>query len=414
MTNVLFDFFVFDLGNSFRLAFEIAYFGLYIIIPVAIFVFLAKTWTNYVRLKFIEGKGQILLEIKIPKEITKSPAAMEIFFSQIHSKGSPDHLIETYVDGAIPGWHSLEIVSIEGNLKFFIWTWPKNKDTIEAQLYAQYPDIEIHEVDEDYTSGVSYDLNKYIMWGGHFTLSKPDPYPIKTYIDYGMDKDPKEEFKIDPMSAMIEYLGSLRKGEQAWVQILIQGHGSRGLTDGFLFKKPDWTKEAKKLKEELLEEFTPDPDAVGFKRVPLKSETEPVEAIERSMSKFAFDTGIRAMYIAEKESFNPTHIGGLTGSFRQYSSNTLNGFKVGWGTKFKYPWQDFRDMRKNKFIKMVLDAYKRRSFFQVPYKHFKVKPFILTTEELATIFHFPSGVISTPGIEKITSKRSDAPSNLPI
>ena len=64
----------------------------------------------------------------------------------------------------------------------------------------------------------------------------------------------------------------------------------------------------------------------------------------------------------------------------------------------------------------LLHAYKLRSFFELPYKNFGgLKPFILTTEELATIFHFPSGIVSqTPTLTRVPSKKSEAPSNLPI
>ncbi len=38
----------------------------------------------------------------------------------------------------------------------------------------------------------------------------------------------------------------------------------------------------------------------------------------------------------------------------------------------------------------------------------------MTTEELATIFHIPGKVASTPTLARIPSKRSEAPANLPI
>jgi hypothetical protein len=39
---------------------------------------------------------------------------------------------------------------------------------------------------------------------------------------------------------------------------------------------------------------------------------------------------------------------------------------------------------------------------------------ILNTEELATIFHFPGQVAGTPTLERVPSKKAEAPSNLPI
>jgi hypothetical protein len=59
----------------------------------------------------------------------------------------------------------------------------------------------------------------------------------------------------------------------------------------------------------------------------------------------------------------------------------------------------------------MLDAYKRRAYF---YKPFKKSHFVMNTEELATIYHFPGGVAATPTFSRIGSKKAEAPSNLPI
>jgi hypothetical protein len=59
----------------------------------------------------------------------------------------------------------------------------------------------------------------------------------------------------------------------------------------------------------------------------------------------------------------------------------------------------------------MLDSYKRRSYFFYPYKF---TPLILTNEELATLYHFPGEVASTPGLPRIPSKRAQAPTNLPV
>jgi len=42
------------------------------------------------------------------------------------------------------------------------------------------------------------------------------------------------------------------------------------------------------------------------------------------------------------------------------------------------------------------------------------KPYILTTEELATIYHFPGSVSTTPNLNRVPSKKAEAPSNLPL
>ena len=39
---------------------------------------------------------------------------------------------------------------------------------------------------------------------------------------------------------------------------------------------------------------------------------------------------------------------------------------------------------------------------------------VLSTEELATIFHFPGATVTTPTLTRVPSKRAEAPSDLPV
>jgi hypothetical protein len=382
------------------------------VLPVILAVVLYKLWINYVRLAYIKKQGSVLLEIKLPLEITKSPKAMEVFFTSLYQTGSVT-VLESFWDGVVRPWFSLELVSLGGVVKYYIWTRPKFKSLIETQLYAQYPGIEVYEV-PDYTNNV-YHGTHITMWGTYFKLSKPDAFPIRTYVDYKLDSDlTKEEQKIDPIVPVLEYLGSMRKGEQVWIQILIQAHRKEGFSDLRMKKRPDWKSAAqaqiKKIKDEAVVE-------IDGKKSSLLTEgqKEAISAIDRSLDKFPFEVGFRGIYIAENEVFNPIGITGLIGSVRQYSSNgELNGFKLGWFTDFDYPWQDFKRIRRNSIERQMLKAYKLRSFFQPPFKFFKQKPFILTTEELATIYHFPGRVALTPTFERIVSRKAEAPANLPI
>lgn len=371
------------------------------------------SWFHYIRSDFLAKEGSVLLEIKLPKETNKSPLAMEIFFTSLYQTGAAT-LIETYFKGKVRPWFSLELVSINGQVKFFIWTQPKYRNLIESQLYAQYPDVEIHE-SEDYSLKVPHDPDKIPIWGTYFKLTDPTVYPIKTYVDYGLDQDPKEEYKIDPMTSVLEYLGSLRRGEQVWIQIMIQAHRTVWFKEGHLHKKLDWKHEIEEEIEKIREENKVETDS-EFPMMPIltKGQQEKIASLERSMSKFPFECAIRGFYIAEREAFDPARFSGLIGSFRQYSSNYSNGFKLGKFTDYDYKWQDFKRTRRNWLEKNMLEAYKRRSFFQPPFKFYRQEPFILTTEELATIYHFPGSVAKTPTLHRIPSKRVEAPANLPV
>ncbi|MDP3947691.1 MAG: hypothetical protein Q8Q41_03320, partial [bacterium] len=294
----------------------------------------------------------------------------------------------------------------------------------ESRIYAQYPGAEVFEV-KDYALNVSYDPEKMNVWGITTELVKPDAYPIKTYIDYELDKGNKEQEEIvDPLTPVLEYFGSLKPGEQAWIQIMIQAHRKEGFQDARLFPKPDWKEGVKREIKKIIEEESfvkpGKPGKPGVDKPPMlitfltATQNQTIEAIERNAGKLAYDTMIRIVYTAPLEVYDKMKGLGLVGSTRQFGSKNLNGIKPKWFAGIDYPWGDFRDIRKRRNQRMLLDAYKRRSFFNVPYKHLNGKPYILTTEELATIFHFPGAVATTPTLTRVPSKKAEAPANLPV
>lgn len=386
-------------------------------VPIILALIWWDTWLHWKQRQWIREQGSALIEIKIPREILKSPEAMEIFLGNLSQVGV-GNLIDVYWKGRVRPWFSLELVSIDGTVHFYIWTNAKLKNLLETQLYAQFPSVEVHEV-PDYALGIHRDPERLsIGWIGQFALTKADAYPIKTYIDYGLEKNPKEEYKIDPIVPVLEFLGSLKKGEQAWIQIMVRAHAKEGLKQGRIVTKPDWKKGAEGEIAGIVKKATLKPeDEKAPKMIQLsEAQKKVIDSMQRNLSKPAFDTMIRAAYIAEKPAFNPGNIGGLLGSFRQFGSGDLNGFKPDFNAgKADYPWQDPGGRSKAQWEKQLLEAYKRRAFFYPPFKNFHGNPFILTTEELATIWHFPSeAVAATPTLTRIPSKKAEAPANLPI
>ena len=366
-----------------------------------------KLWLEYIRVDYISKNFDfILLEIKLPRIIEKTPIAMELVLNALYQ---PDKFTwyERWWQGRVIPWFSLELVSIEGAVKFIIRTPAKYKKLISSHIYAQYPDIEVIEI-KDYVSLAPY-LHvsaDWSLWGCHFKLSKPDPYPIKTYIDYGLDSSlTPEEMKSDPITSLIEFLGDVGRNQQIWIQILVQVSGNRFDKPGTFFGKHNWKDEGRRIIAELQEQYAGE---TGMKAT--KRQTEIIHAIERSLGKIGFDVGIRGMYLAKADHFDPANLSGIIGAFQQYSSEDLNGFRPTNTTGFDYPWQDFRGIRLRRKKKKFYDAYVRRSWFHPPYKK---KAFVLNTEELATIYHFPGGVAETPTFNRIESRKGEPPANLP-
>ena len=48
-------------------------------------------------------------------------------------------LTDALLGGRVRDWFSLEIVSLGGEIKFYIWALPKWKNTIESRIYNHYP-----------------------------------------------------------------------------------------------------------------------------------------------------------------------------------------------------------------------------------------------------------------------------------
>ncbi len=385
-------------------------------LPFFLTSLLLHTWFSYKRREWIQSQGSVLLEIKLPRNIDKSPAAMEMalegFWEPIVGT-----LTDAYMKGRVRDWFSLEIVSIGGEVKFFIWALTKWKNIIESRIYAHYPGAEVFEV-KDYALDVSYDPEKMNVWGITTRLVKADAYPIKTYIDYELDRGNKEQEEIvDPIMPVLEYLGSLKPGEQAWIQIMIQAHRKEGFQDARIFSKPDWKEGIKKEIKKIIEEeafVKPGEGKHQTLQHLTKTQDETIKAIERNAGKLAYDTMMRIVYTAPLDIFDKMKGLGLVGSTRQFGSQNLNGIRPHWFSGIDYPWKDFRDINKKRNQRLLLDAYKRRSFFNVPYKHLNGKPYVLTVEELATIFHFPGAVATTPTLTRVPSKKAEAPANLPV
>jgi hypothetical protein len=334
--------------------------------------------------------------------------------------------------GGTRPFFSLEIASFEGRVHFFIWTRASFRRLIESQIYAQYPDVQISEA-VDYTRTITANDEDYIVWGCDFKETAQSPLPIKTYVEYGLDKVQEEPEQVDPLANLVEFMASVGKGEYVWLQYVIRAHrGERygatpaGNNSNRLNKKGKpytWRDEAEELIESIRKETRGAyKDESGIEKFafpnPTKGESEKMAAIDRNVSKLAFDVGIRGIYISRKESFNGAMIGHLINLYKPFTSLGWNGLgSTNWMKKFDdYPWER-AEKRKAHYRREMVEAYRRRQYFYDPFFEGgwpSNKSPIMSTEELATVFHIPSSSVSTPGLERSTSATSDAPANLPM
>jgi len=402
-------------------------------------------WIHYIQQDFISGIDFVLLEVVPPREVLRSPKAMELFMTNALYHFSMKGGKEEYWQGAVWFWFSLEIASIDGQVHFYIRTPTRVRGLIETQIYAQYPQAQVKEV-EDYTLAVDEisPRSSWNGWGGEFMLEKPEAFPIKTYVDYGLDKDPKEEYKVDPISPVIELFGSLQKGEQMWMQIVITPSKKEYHTHGTWFGKHDWATESRIQIEKLRKPYvrrTLQPDGSYYEegRTPALLD-KGLEAISAKTGKIGFDTGIRVCYVAKKEVFDMNSRRNIRLIFRQYGSPNGNQLSRLNSTQGDFYSGIFTASTKTVMLltNRIVHEFRERAFFHLPLRHhifsqnhwrwpfprvFSVDQyikayahhhtFVLNVEELATLWHFPGQILKVPTLERIESKEASPPTNLP-
>ena len=405
--------------------------------PLAYIAF--SLWHHYRQENFIMGIKWVLLEIQVPRDVIKTPAAMELIFSNAFYHKSLKGFWEEFMIGAPWLWFSLEIVSIDGRVHFYIRTPTHIRDLVETQIYAQYPQAKIVEADDYVWNVPQYTKNgDWNMWGCEFNKMKDDVLPIKTYKQVDeMKSGTKEEFKIDPITPTIEFLGSLAKGQQMWIQIVIR-QNIKKYHGPLTHKHLNIYDYGEEFIRNMLEPYTKYGKGAGFGGIDTFEVRAPgfldplVKQMAICLQQIHFDVGVRIITLSDKRIVSEEKFQELRRSsrliFRQFAqpfSNELNRIN---STQFDAPWSDPTGLALTKIKKRMLNFYRMRTFFHPPLQYaFKYpsllsvffpsgKPsiFVLSAEELASLYHFPGMVSETPSFKRIESKIAKPPSNLPV
>ncbi len=389
---------------------------------------------------WLRQQKMILLEIKLPKEVLKPIRAMETVLASIHGATfHPPDWWEYWIDGQIQLSVSFEIVSIDGEPRFFVRCGASYRDAVESSLYSQYPEAEIKEAD-DYTKYVPQNIpNKdWDLFAWDCRLLKDDHYPIKTYPQFETEHELKEEKRIDPVASLLEAMAKIKPGEQMWIQITASPAASDWTThfDAWmeegkilrdkLARRPEEPKQKPIIqqaaeilitgktgeeKEEVKEIIPPE-----MKLTP--GEREIILALEGKLAKPIFDTNIRFIYLGKRDIwFKPNFRLGLS-FFNSYMTLNLNGLiPIGKTlTKIHKEWflpiNLLRTRRHYLRCRRIFRLYKSRF---IPFWPRSGGTFVLNTEELASLFHFPGQAVSpAPGMVRVEAKKRGEPPELPI
>ena len=401
------------------------------------------------------AKQYSVLQVRVARENETGPLVAEQIFSSIHGIY---HKLGFW--RRLLGWSqdriSLEIANIGSHIKFFIAFPAKYKNFIEGQIYAQYPDVEIDEIDDyakieemelslNVTEKESdsnnivpvkdlpaiqkekhfnkLDVTKNII-GAELSLTDPTIYPIKRYAQF---EDKIARTAVDPIAGITATLAKLNHhDEQAWVQIVI-----RPMSDKWrvlftkcvkIVSKGIWAN-IETLQNAYIRAFC-----------------------TRNMLKriiffpLYFIFWIHGLKAGTKASFSDSGGSDIDdATSRSHERETGTAAAMDKVVKLLYE-SNIRIMylqkEPNKEIARVKLKEMASSFkqFNVPQingfhirsyikgkealKRYKYRyigdPFVMNIEELATVYHLPNKYVATPNIYWVKSRKLEPPTDLPF
>ena len=372
-------------------------------IGVAILAVLFVRWSRK-REDFKRSLDFVFLQVLIPKKESKEDyererdqtadmhkvvAIADHFFQSLY--GLRSHDIDRFWKNQ--DFISLEYVATDGEICFYVGCPRELQQVIEKQITSFYPEAVIEP-----TESPRIFHKKTHQITGFITGERNYRYPIKTFKNFE---------SADPVNNILNSLSNASddKGNSAAVQIMIRP------------VKDTWQKSARKLskrlgsgKKELVwwnpflllgsffslmvhgsEEDSKNSDA-GEKDTESQKTTQ---AIDEKAERHGFKTIIRCVTSSPEKRLAQINMTSLLNSFSQYGAPALNSFR-------HRKWHSRRELIGNFLLRVFRRSWVTRN------------PLLLSTEELASIFHFPHTKYNkTPGVKWQNFKIAPVPHNIP-
>ncbi len=305
----------------------------------------------------------VLLQIAVPRENEYKIDAAEQLFAGLASlrKGgrfaflSPQPFV------------SFEIVGQPSDIRFYVYTPNKLRDLVEKQINATYPDADIRVVDEKDPQ------QKRIIGNEYNIFSETGKVAFATLKLKGQKYQPIKLFKdmpVDGMSLLTSTLAKMEEGEGAAIQIMVSASDNK------------WKKFGRKfISQTKKREANPETAKYGV-------DPKELEGVENKIGKPGFDVVVRVVVSAQSQERANQHLSNITGTFGQF----------GGANSFKKVKPFFKNLVVEDFVYRYWPMHDQTS--------------VMSSEELATLFHFPNRSITTPHIFWLTSKRAPAPTQI--
>lgn len=352
----------------------ISFFVIVLLAAGAVFYFLH--WRNVRRQKLLSQLQMPLFLIKIPKaptegkDLKKEIGISEQLFATLASFGEP-----FVFEVAVP--HVGQEISFYASIK------EKYADTFVRQVQSFWNDASLERVD-DYNifnySGSS--VGAYVLEKERFIL------PLKTY----------EESDAD---TFLPILGSLSKideiGEGGALQIVAKpAHKNRKkeIASAIKVLRKGW-QIGDVLKNDLNVSASDLIQAArgtaeNEKQEPQKIDEESLKMISTKASKVIFDVNVRVAASASNQMQADALLASLTAGFSQFGAPNRNEFKI------------------------VKPGNQKQIFHDFSFREFDERQkMILSSNELASVFHLPTPFTEIPRIKYLKSREAAPPPNLP-
>ena len=300
----------------------------------------------------------VTLEVKTPKDNEIKIDVAEQMFASFSSLKKSGWLSAFDLDDVL----AFEIVGKKADIRFYVSAPSRIIDLVEKTIYSYYPSADIKKVDEPNI----FSEDGKVAFGALF--AKGYPYmPLKLFKDLPSDS-------LAPLTSALSKMGD---DEGAMMQILIRPAGSN-------WKKMGKSYVASTKKTEA------NPEKATFKTDP-----KVLDKIDEKSSKPGFETAIRFVVSAKTKETANIHIRNIKTAYSQLNSdlNNLKGARI---------------LFKGGF--MINFIYKFFPVFELP---FSKSISILSSDELATMFHFPNKTVETPHIQWLKAKTGPVPAEVP-
>ncbi|MFA5128470.1 MAG: type IV secretion system DNA-binding domain-containing protein [Patescibacteria group bacterium] len=377
------------------------------------FIYLLRRFLHH-RTKMSTSFRNIVLLVTVPKESAERAQAQEkreITVQTIQEGIATAESLFASIGGlkaqkGIGAWFTgrtdylaFEIVADKGFISFYVAMPKYLQEYVEQQIRANYHEAFIEEVKDYNIFTPTGDIR-----GAYLTFKRPHFFPIKTY----------KKMETDPMNSLTNVLSKLEKDEGAAIQFVLRSARKEWRQPGI--KIAQEMQQGKKFSEAMSsisgnifmkilgelgrafsgggkkkpeDQMKPQPEI--YRLSPM--EEEMVKGLEEKASKAGVDVNIRIVSSSPNSARAKMNLDNITNAFSQYNI-------------YQYGNSFVRTAPGGRALKRVINNFIHRSFYEK-------RKVVLNSEEMASLFHFPSPWTEAPNIQWLLAKKAAPPVNMP-